>query len=187
MECPSQAGLDQGWPGSGPTPSSFRRASTWVMVQNNFLKWHHNSSWNLSAISFCRSNLYQMWCCHLFNFCTIWTNGDTHQLRVGKRTFKCCCVLCTLWVRKIVKNLITKIDPYKCFQSELEADFWCIEELRSLAVQCISFRLPTRNISSQRDQSDRSLFWYEIFWHKITKTCSKNDISWSNKCCHPLL
>ena len=52
------------------------------------------------------------------------------------------------WVRKIVRFFLTKIDPYKCFQSELGADFLCIKELRSLAVQCISFRPSTRNIWS---------------------------------------
>ena len=49
---------------------------------------------------------------------------------------------------KLFVFFLTKIDPYKCFQSELGADFLCIKELRSLAVQCISFRPSTRNIWS---------------------------------------
>ena len=89
--------------------------------------------------------------------------------------------------RKSVQQFPIKIDLYRRIQSELRADFLCIEELRSLAVQCISFRLPTRNISSQRDQTDRSLCRKKIFWYKVTKTCPQNWFSGSNKCCHHLL
>ena len=77
---------------------------------------------------------------------------------------------------KLLKASLTKIDPYKCFQSESAAVFWCIEELRSLAVQCTSFRLPTRNISSQRDQTDWDLFCMKYFGKKLKKRVPKIDV-----------
>ncbi len=93
-------------------------------------------------------------------------------------------VLSTFRGRKIVQKRPIKIGLYRCFQSELEADFWCIGELRLLAVQCISLRPATRNIASQRGQTDRSLCRRGVFRYQMTKTCPQNWFSWSHKCCH---
>ena len=65
---------------------------------------------------------------------------------------------------------------YMRFQSELQADFWCIEELRSLAVQCISLQPATRNIASQRGQTDGALFCIKYFGINLQKRCAKTDI-----------
>ena len=83
------------------------------------------------------------------------------------------CALRTFPGRKSVQQFPIKIDLYRRIQSELRADFLCIEELPLLAVQCMSFRLPTRNISSQRDQSDRGLFCIKYFGTKIAKKCKQ--------------
>mgnify|MGYP000621203360 CR=1 FL=1 len=67
----------------------------------------------------------------------------------------------------------TQIHLYAGFQSELEADFLCIEELGPLAVQCISFRPSIRHIASQRDQSDHCLFGVKYFGQKLQKRVPK--------------
>ena len=51
---------------------------------------------------------------------------------------------------------------FRRIQSELRAGFLCIEELRSLAVQCISFRPSVRNIVAQNGKTDQNLFGMQI-------------------------
>ena len=48
---------------------------------------------------------------------------------------------------------------FRRIQSELRAGFLCIEELRSLAVQCISFRPSVRNIVPQNGKTGWGLFF----------------------------
>ena len=78
--------------------------------------------------------------------------------------------------RKMVQKFPIKIGLYRCFQSKLGADFLCIEELRSLAVQCISFRPSIRHIASQRGQSDWGLFGVKYFGQKMQKRIAKIDV-----------
>ena len=48
---------------------------------------------------------------------------------------------------------------FRRIQSELRADFLCVKELRSLAVQCISFRPSVRNIVAQNGKTGWGLFF----------------------------
>ena len=65
---------------------------------------------------------------------------------------------------------------YMRFQSELGAGFLCIEGLGWLAVQCISLQPATRNIASQRGQTDGALFYIKYFGINLQKRCAKINI-----------
>ena len=62
------------------------------------------------------------------------------------------------------------------FQGELGTEFLCIEELGWLAVQCISFQPATRNIASQRCQTDGALFYIKYVGINLQKRCAKINI-----------
>ncbi len=47
---------------------------------------------------------------------------------------------------------------FRCFQSELRADFGRIKKLTPLAFQCVSFHPAIRNIVPQNEKMDRNLF-----------------------------